>query len=168
MAIQLDILMKVEDVIRTSNVVHGDAKDLETKVDGMAGRSHLELIETLFEIGKAYDALDVAKKALNNSYDKLSREMVPDAMRAAGVKTVTVEGIGRVTISNRFSVSMLDKIAGIEWLRSHDLGGLVVETVNSSTLAATAKDLLENKGVELPDNIFKSSTSPYTSITKVK
>jgi len=62
----------------------------------------------------------------------------------------------------------LDKDAGLNWLRANGHEGIIIETVNSSTLSAFAKSQLEEEGVDLPDDIFKIGTSPYTSITKVK
>jgi hypothetical protein len=87
-------------------------------------------------------------------------------MREHGVKTITVEGVGRVSLSNRWSASMLDKTAGMEWLRETGNGSLIQETVNAQTLAAFAKDLNETKGMELPADIFKTGIMTYTSITK--
>jgi len=116
---------------------------------------------------EAASIIKEARTAISDMEEKMSRETVPETMRAHGVKTITVIGVGRVTISHRFSCSMLDKESGITWLKDTGNGGIVQETVNSSTLSAFAKDLIQNHGKELPNNLFKTSINPFTSITKV-
>jgi len=69
-------------------------------------------------------------------------------------------------LSNRWSCSMLDKLTGMDWLRTNGHGDLIQETVNSSTLGAFARNLTEESGYELPSDIFKTSVMTFTSITK--
>jgi hypothetical protein len=93
-------------------------------------------------------------------------------MRKAKVQNVTHEELGRrFTTSTRVNVSIVDgedgtKKGGLEWLKSNGFGDLVVETANAMTLAALAKDLLENQGMELPTELFKTSLMTFTSVTK--
>jgi len=134
----------------------------------VASGDHIEVIRHYDELRKAVASIKEAREALSEMEERLSRETVPDLMRAVGVKTVSLEGVGRVTVSYRYSCSMLDKEQGIDWLKQNGHGGIVQETVNSSTLAAFSKNLLEVDGKELPEDIFKVGTSPFTSITKVK
>jgi hypothetical protein len=134
----------------------------------LALHNHVELIKHYNHLRLATARIKEAREALAEMEEKLSREQIPDIFREQGIKTTTIEGVGRVTVSYRFSCSMLDKEQGLEWLRGNGHGGIIIETVNSSTLSAFAKSMLEESGAELPDAIFKTSTSPYTSITKVK
>ena len=99
--------------------------------------------------------------------ETLSRESVPEVMREHNVKTITIEGVGRVSLSNRWSASMADKTDGMEWLRKNGHGGVIQETVNAQTLGALAKELNAD-GVELPQPTFTTNVMTYTSITKVK
>ena len=96
--------------------------------------------------------------------DRLSSSLLPEAMRAAGFTTVN-HRVGRVSISSRISASMVEKDGALRWLRTNGLGDLIIETVNSQTLGAQAKAMLE-AGDELPREHFKISTKTYTSITK--
>lgn len=123
---------------------------------------------------KHYDALrkvnaliKESREALSEIEEKLSRNNVPDVMRAHNIKTTTIEGVGRVSLGTRWSASMPDKVAGFEWLRTNNHGGVIQETVNAQTLGALAKELNED-GVELPQPTFATSVMTYTSITKVK
>jgi hypothetical protein len=70
-----------------------------------------------------------------------------------------------VTVNVRWNATMLNKEKGMEWLRSTGNSGLIIETVNASTLTSFAKgEALA--GHALPDSIFNVRTAPYVSITK--
>jgi len=145
------------------------ASAVRTDTDAaVATNDHIEVIKHYDHLRKVTAQIKEAREALTQMEEQLSREIVPEFMKNAGVKTVTIEGIGRVTVSHRYSCFMPDKEKGIDWLKGNGHGGIVQETVNSSTLAAFSKSLLEDEGKELPDDIFKVGTSPFTSITKVK
>lgn len=128
----------------------------------------VEIIRHYDHLRNALDLIKESREALQFMADILSKDTIPDVLRKTGVKTITVEGVGRVSVAHRFSCTMLDKEKGFEYL--HEIGqeGLIQETVNSSTLSAFARSWLEDKGKELPSNIFKTSIQAHTSITKVK
>lgn len=138
--------------------------------EALATANPIEVIKHFDILRQANARIKEAREALTDMADALSTSQIPDLMRAASMKTVTVEGVGRVTVSYRTACSILDgkKEPAYEWLRGNDLGGIIVETVNSSTLAATAKDRLVNQGLDMPSDMFKVSSNPFTSITKVK
>jgi hypothetical protein len=60
---------------------------------------------------------------------------------------------------------MKDKTQGMDWLRETGNEGLIIATVNASTLAAFAKTQAI-AGDPLPDAVFDVGVAPYTSITK--
>lgn len=164
----LDFLNKVVDgMIRAAEEIRTDTDEV------VAANNHVDIIKHFNDARIAAEIIKDAKKALDNIVDTLSRVVIPDVV--AKLKETTgekppfvIEGVGRVSVSYRFSCSMIDKDQGIDWLRGSGNESLVTETVNSSTLAAFAKDMLENQGKELPSEIFKVSTSPFTSITKAR
>ena len=131
-------------------------------------RDHVAIIRHYNHLRLAAAQIKLAREALADMEEDLSRRSVPEVMKEQGIKTINIEDVGRVTVSYRFSCSMLDKEAGLAWLRANGHEGIIIETVNSSTLSAFAKQLLEENGVDMPDNIFKVGTSPFTSITKAK
>lgn len=103
--------------------------------------------------------------ALEKHVQSLSYELLPTMFQNQDVKTIKVEGVGRVSINDRWSASMLNKERGLGWLRGSGNEGLIIETVNAQTLGAFAKE--ETKaGRNLPDDIFRVSATPYVSITK--
>ena len=135
----------------------------------LQSNDHIEVIRHYDNLRRANETIKEARRALDEMSEKWSREHVPDAMRAQKIKTITVMGIGRVTISAKWSASIQEgkKPEAFTWLRGNDHGGIIQETVNSSTLSAFAKEQFE-KGFELPSDYFKVGQMAYTSITKVK
>ena len=114
------------------------------------------------------DAVDELGKLVEN----LKTTQIPQLFEDHNVRNVSVEVDGiayRVGVSQRVvaSVKADDKAKAYDWLRTHELGALVIETVNSSTLASTAKAMLE-EGKELDPDLFNVAIMPTTSVTKVK
>lgn len=125
-----------------------------------------ELALRYVEMRLVADAMATTAKAVADMYDKLRHETLPDAFERDKVSTVTLDGIGRVTASTQLFASikkdMRDK--AFAWLHDNQLGDLITETVNASTLSATAKALNED-GKELPEDIFGTFYKPTTSFT---
>lgn len=162
-----DYLNRVSNgMIKVAEMVRQDTNDA-LKAD------HVTVIKHFAAVRAAVETIKTARKALEEIEDNLSKNQIPDIVRALKEKTgekppFNIEGVGRVTVANRYSCSMIDKAAGFDWLRGNGHGGLITETVNSSSLSSFAKEYLEDKGMELPDDIFKVGTQSYTSITKAK
>jgi len=135
--------------------------------EAVASNDHIKVIRHYDQLRQLTALIKESREALSQIEEKLSREQVPDVMRAHNVRSITVEGVGRVSLGTRWSASMPDKAAGFEWLRANDHGGVIQETVNAQTLGALAKELNE-EGTELPAPTFTTNIMTYTSITKVK
>jgi len=133
----------------------------------VASQDHIQVIRHYDQLRQLTALIKESREALSQIEETLSREQVPELMRAHGVRTITVEGVGRVSLGTRWSASMPDKQAGFEWLRANEHGGVIQETVNAQTLGALAKELNE-EGQELPAPTFTTNIMTYTSITKVK
>lgn len=71
-------------------------------------------------------------------------------------------------ISNQPDLRVTGKMAGYEWLKAHDMGALIQETVNASSLSSAIKELIEEEGKDPPDQIFSVKPAPFASVTKVK
>ena len=132
---------------------------------------HIAMIRHFADLRQANAEIKTAREALKDMEDSLSTASIPDLLRRlkeeTGLKTpINLEGIGRITVSYRFSCSMIDKQRGIEWLDANGHGELAQRTVNAQTLGSFARKLIEDEGKELPPDIFKTGTAPYTSITK--
>lgn len=144
--------------------------DLAEKTLAKAKTGSLPDILHFFESERdKYDALDGCRKRLNALIENMSREDIPEMMRDAGVRTITLDDIKRrFTVAQRFNASMPDKDIGMAWLRENGAGALIQETVNAQTLSSWAKNRIEEEGLDLPADKFKVSTMAYTSSTAVK
>ena len=160
-----ETLLRLSDVCVTLSKLSGTIRD-ETD-EAVASNDHIRIIKHYDYLRQATALIKESREALEQIEMKLSREQVPEALRAQHIRTITVEGVGRVSLGTRWSASMPDKEAGFEWLRGNGHGGVIFETVNAQTLGALAKEL-SNEGTELPAPTFTTNIMTYTSITRVK
>ena len=160
-----ETLLRLSDVCATLSKLTGTVRE-ETDESVSTG-DHIAVIKHYDCLRQATALIKESREALEQIEMKLSREQVPEVMRAHNIKNITIEGVGRVTLGTRWSASMPDKQAGFEWLRANEHGGVIQETVNAQTLGALAKEL-NNEGTELPAPTFTTNIMTYTSITKVK
>lgn len=112
-----------------------------------------------------YKAMDETRKRLEAVISKIGEEDIPKRFMNEKIKTTNLVDVGRVTVAYRASASMPDKIKGMDWLRENGHPDIIQETVNAGTLASFVKSEFIEKNMDPPD-VFKFSTSPYTSITK--
>lgn len=134
-------------------------------------QDHVALIKHFADLRRLAERAKTVREALYELEDSLSKAAIPDLFvhirNTTGQKPpFYIEGVGRVSVSHKWSASILDKPAGFSWLREHQAGDLIQETVNAQSLASYAKRKIEEDGVDLPPEIFKVGTTPYTSITK--
>jgi hypothetical protein len=115
---------------------------------------------------QTYKDLTAKMAKIQAHLDSLSQESIPTMFLNQRVKNQTVDGVGRVAISHRWTASMIEREEGLRWLRANGQGGLIQETVNVQTLGAFAKDQAEAKN-PLPTEVFRINTTPFVSITKV-
>jgi hypothetical protein len=142
------------------NEVENDTREVLTRADT------LEMVQHFVDLRDINEDIKIVRKSLELIEDRLSHSEIPDQFKRTRTTTTTFEGIGRVSIGHKWGCSIIDKAVGFNWLRENGHGGLIIETVNASTLAAFAKNLQETEGKALPQDKFKTSINPYTSITK--
>jgi len=161
-----------EDTLVTLQVICSSLRGVTTQIreqtdEVVSTTDHVQVIKHYDQLRQATALIKESREALEQIEMKLSREQVPEVMRAHNIKNITIEGVGRVTLGTRWSASMPDKQAGFDWLRQNGNGGVIQETVNAQTLGALAKEL-NAEGLELPAPTFTTNIMTYTSITKVK
>ena len=113
------------------------------------------------------DWMESVSKFANAEYDMLRMVLIPQAMEKEGLESpLNVSGVGRVSLTGDLFISVTDKEVFHAWLHSHKMGDLIIESVNSSTLKAWAKERIKS-GKIMPDGSLVKVT-PYTraSITK--
>ena len=162
---KLNTLVDLSVVCGKLNILAATIRDETNEV--VESKDHIAIIKHYDKLRQATALIKESREALAQMEEKLSREQVPEILRANNIRTITVEGVGRVSLGTRWSASMPDKEAGLDWLRSNGHGGVIQETVNAQTLGALAKEL-NNDGTELPTPTFTTNIMTYTSITKVK
>src|SRR6478752_1486741 len=129
-----ETMNSLHTICHNLTVVSGEIRNQTNDV--VASQDHVAIIRHYDQLRQVTALIKESREALEQIEMKLSREQVPDVMRAQNIKSITVEGVGRVTLGRRWSASMPDKQAGFEWLRANEHGGVIQETVNAQTLGA--------------------------------
>jgi len=128
-----------------------------------------ELAEKMADIRAKLDILKEEKATLEKEYDRLRLGEIPECMDAEGIGNITLEGIGRITLTSDVyaSIPATMREDAYDWLDANGHGGIIKPTVNAGTLKALIKKMMKD-GVQIPPELFK--VTPYTraSITKVK
>ncbi len=117
------------------------------------------------EVRTAYEHLGNLRKIAEKVNTAL-KEKVPATFKESGVTSITVDGYRYVaTETLRASVNKDHKSEAYDWLRANELGDLIIETVNASTLSAAAK-VQREAGYGLDQDLFNVYDQPNLSITK--
>lgn len=115
------------------------------------------------------DKWEDANGQFNELFELYKKEYVPEAIEGSGQTHIAlVEGY-RVGVGHNVRASIREGMRekAYKWLRSHKLGELITETVNASTLSATAK-LMRQENRDLPDSVFNVYDETVTSVTQTK
>lgn len=125
-----------------------------------------EAVDKLSDLKTVIEKLDEMNTALAAKLSYAREVSMPARMDAEEIKTFNTED-NRITRTSRIFASIIasEIERAKEWLRKAELGSLIKETINSSSLSAAAKEQMEN-GKELPDDIFTVHVKDSVSITK--
>ncbi len=131
------------------------------------GQPASQLAHAFVALRLATERWEATGKLLSDALAVLKTERIPAAFDAEKITTFTTQTGYRVTLSMTYRASIIaaQKGAAYAWLQANNLGDLITETVNASTLSAAGKVLLED-GKELPDDLFHAYFAPSASITK--
>ena len=140
---------------------------LSDTLDSVRKLGIAEACEVFRGLKELNDKYSETGKLLSAAIEVLKHNIIPEKFESSKVSSFTTTTGYRVGISMLTRASMTDKEGGKQWLRDNGLGDLITETVNASTLSATAKSLLEEGGKELDPQFFKTSIVPTTSVTRV-
>lgn len=123
-------------------------------------------VDGLSMLDKSVAALEKALSEVKSRLSFAKEVSMPQRMDAEAVKTFNTENF-RVTRTARVFASITaEQIeSAYDWLRDNGYGALIKETVNSSSLSAAAKELMQ-EGEELPEELFKVHMKDGISITK--
>ncbi len=131
------------------------------------GMTLIELVRQMKDIQAQKETADEHTKLLNKHFDFLRITKIPQVMEDEGIRNLSVEGVGRVSLTADMHVSVKDgqKESFYDWLRDNGRSDLIQPTVNSSTLKATVKDMVRS-GEQIPDEMLNISPFTRASITK--
>jgi hypothetical protein len=145
---------------------HIDAEGREA----IAKSDPTELVRHYADLREVAEDLRNAVANLSKMEQAMSYDIIPSSFDRAGIENVRVTGYGLVGLTRRWSCSFLEgkKEDGFSYLRGTGQGGMIIETVPAPTLGAWARSETEEKGVEPPDSIFKTSISRSVSLRRSK
>jgi hypothetical protein len=127
--------------------------------------SIVDMASRMRELQAKKDELEGLLKDINKNLDQLRLRDIPDAMADADIRTLTIDGIGRVQLASDAYVSIIDKEAGYAWLAEHGYDGLIQPYVQPSTLKAAVKAAIK-EGQTFPDELFNIQPFMRASIVK--
>jgi hypothetical protein len=155
----------LKDVIGRTEVLRHEI--LQTLTDMQCGGDVTSTVETQALLGDLEDLLSEMKTETTKRYDFLRLSVLPAAMDEAGLTSVTVTGVGRVSlVSDAYvSVPVVNIPEFHDWLRDSGSGALIKETVHASTLKAFVKGLIK-EGKEFPAELIKVTPFTRAQITR--
>ena len=140
-----------------------------TVVDDIMGEHHTlqSAIKRQAELRAKLDEIEEVTKLMNKEYDRLRTGIVPEKMDEEGLTTITIKGIGRVSLTGDVYASIPAEVRddAWDWLRDHGHADVIKETINASTLKALMKSFIK-EGVPFPEDLFKVTPFTRASITK--
>ena len=154
---------KIKDAYEMFNNI---ANGLDNEAQDVLTKDVADILAILVEIRTMDENLKYVKKRFYDLYKRYKEEIVPTKFQEEGITSITVDGT-RFTVSQSSKTTIVggEKEAAYKWLRENGLEDIITNTINSSTLSATARTLLED-GVEMPEDIFKMYIFNNTSMTK--
>lgn len=127
-----------------------------------------DLLVEFLDFKNLYEKIDIERKNLYHILDSWEKSIIPTRMREEELDLVRVPSVARsFSLQPQLSVSMVseNKNDAIEWIRTNK-PYLISETVNSSTLTAEIKRMMNEEGLEPPPDLFNVRTYDRIGITK--
>lgn len=122
-----------------------------------------------------YNELNELKEGLGSVVNEYSNKIIPERIIDLAVREDIPIDLAktqrsheyRATITERVSVSLVEKEKAIEWLKENGHSDLVKEQAHPQTLGMLVKEL-DLECLELPDDLFKVNRSFGTILTRIK
>jgi hypothetical protein len=132
----------------------------------MRTKSIVELAAFMNTIRAELDQLKEKSTSLQKEYDALRLNIIPEKMDEQDITNITIEGVGRLGLTSDVYASIDDQEKAFTWLRENRRGDIIKETINSSSLKATIKEIIKNGREIIPPGLFKITPFTRASITK--
>lgn len=143
--------------VEEKNILDGKYRNMTT----------LEIIKAMSEKQAEKEAAEDRLKEIDKEYDFIRLNLIPSRFEEEGIEGMKVGGVGRVSLTGDMCVSLVKehKDEAYQFFRDLNMGDLIQETINSSTLKAAIKGLIK-KGEEIPENLVKVTPFTRASITR--
>lgn len=125
----------------------------------------VELAHYQASLKSVHERLDRHKSTVGKMFDYIRAHAVPTKMEEEGIESITVQGVGRLSLTSDIYLQVKDKEGSFEWLMDNGHGDLISETVNTSSLKALLRRMLRD-GKEVPETVYKVTPFSRASITK--
>lgn len=151
--------MKVNDYIEQVQELVAQLGDVVDKLlvkvgEVTPGLSVQNRITTMSALDELAESVAPIKASLTKAWDGFRFIHVPEAMEEEGIESITVENVGRCSITTGLTASIAEvfRPEAYTWLSDHGHGGLIKETVNAQSLSAAVKEMIQT-GEEVPEFI---------------
>ena len=138
--------------------------EFEAKFKGMNTK---EVITYMNDLAGEKGCIEEQLKGVNAEYDYLRLNLIPSRFEEEGIENITIEGIGRVSLTGDMYVSVHaeNRERMYDWLNDIGKDSLITKTVNASTLKAAVKAMIR-AGEEIPEDFIKVTPFTRASITR--
>lgn len=123
-----------------------------------------EMARMFKDLRELYETADRIKKQFGKTFDWLRVSYIPARMDDMESSSIKIPDYGRLGLTDDLRVKVIDQTALFAWLEENDLGDMISETVNASTLKASLRKRLK-KGEEVPDMV---ELTPFTRANLTK
>ena len=126
-----------------------------------------ELVTAYHYANLWYKDLDEQRKRLYKALDHMNKGVLPEKFADRDLDKIQLKSLSRSFYPiTKLSASFHDKERGFEWLRENGDDALITETVNAGTLASHVKRMIEDEGIDPPEDIVKVNTYKITGSSK--
>lgn len=145
------------------------ARNVERSIPFLEKMGLRDLCLKQYDLEYTFKQVEDLTKRLSKVNELIKKALLPKAFEEAGTDMFRIPEIARsFSPATKMSVTIKgeDKSGGMEWLRGNGFEDIIKPTVNASALSSAAKELLEEQGIDLPDDLFNVTT--YKVVTHRK
>jgi len=146
-------------------------KELQPQLDEAARDGAVQAARAFVVLDRLKKSVDDFSKVVNAVYEGEKASRVPLAIESEGLNTVPLKEEGfRITnrIALRASIIPDAKTEAYAWMRENNMGGLITESVNASSLSSDMSYLINEENREPPPGLFNLFFAVTASVTATK
>lgn len=166
----VDTVPAALDILKHLQEIDGQFIRLADELRKASDRGAIPLARAFVVLHALHGSFDARMKQMGATFNVYKTSIVPEVFEREDVPHIPLaEGFRVGTSSTAYaSIKGGAKEDAIKWLKANNYEDIVQETVNSSTLSALARNLREEKNVDLPEDLFSVNDVLNTSVTRTK